>query len=116
MELLTSHVLSITIFLPLIAAGGLLFLPARLAKWMAMGAAVLTFLCGLHIWYWFDGSTSALQFVESYEWIPSLGVKYIVGVDGLSLLLVVLTTFLMPLVLLSQWHVEETNKQRTFLS
>jgi NADH-quinone oxidoreductase subunit M len=80
-----------------------------------MATAVLGLLGGLHVWYWFDGTSAALQFVESYEWIPSLGVKYIVGVDGFSLLLLVLTTFLMPLVLLSQWHVDDS-RQKAFLA
>lgn len=116
MELINSHILSFLIFMPLVAAGAVLLAPSlAFARVIAMAAALLGFLGGLHVWYWFDGSSAALQFVESYEWIPSMGIKYIVGVDGLSLLLVVLTTFLMPLVLLSQWHVED-GRQKAFLS
>ena len=116
MQLINSHILSFLIFMPLVAAGTVLLAPSpAIARWLAMGAAVFGFLGGLHLWYWFDGSSAALQFVESYEWIPTFGIKYIVGVDGLSLLLVVLTTFLMPLVLLSQWHVED-DRQKTFLA
>ena len=116
MQLINSHILSFLIFMPLLAALAVLAAPSVLvARWVAMGASVLGFLGGLHLWYWFDGSSAALQFVESYEWIPSFGIKYIVGVDGLSLLLVVLTTFLMPLVLLSQWHLDDEG-QKPFLS
>ncbi|MFM8911456.1 MAG: NuoM family protein, partial [Flammeovirgaceae bacterium] len=116
MELINSHILSFLIFMPLVAAGAVLLAPSlAFARVIAMAAALLGFLGGLHVWYWFDGSSAALQFVESYEWIPSMGIKYIVGVDGLSLLLVVLTTFLMPLVLLSQWHIED-GRQKAFIS
>ena len=116
MQLINSHILSFLVFMPLVMAGVVLFAPSvAVARWVAMGAAVVGFLGGLHVWYWFDGSSAALQFVESYEWIPSLGVKYIVGIDGLSLLLVVLTTFLMPLVFFSQWHVEDS-RQKVFIA
>jgi NADH-quinone oxidoreductase subunit M len=116
MDFINSYILSFLIFLPLIAAGLILVLPSLTsARLVAMVAAVIVFMGSLHVWYWFDGTSSALQFVESYEWIPSMGMKYIVGVDGLSLLLVVLTAFLMPLVLLSQWHIEEAS-QKNFLA
>ena len=116
MQLINSHILSFLIFAPLLAAVVIFLLPSvAAARILAMATAVLGLLGGLHVWYWFDGTSAALQFVESYEWIPSLGVKYIVGVDGLSLLLLVLTTFLMPLVLLSQWHVDDS-RQKAFLA
>ena len=116
MQLINSHILSFLIFAPLLAAFVILLLPSvAAARIFAMATAVLGLLGGLHVWYWFDGTSAAIQFVESYEWIPSLGVKYIVGVDGLSLLLLVLTTFLMPLVLLSQWHVDDS-RQKAFLA
>lgn len=116
MDLINSHILSFLIFMPLIAAAIVLMSPTlAMARIIAMAATILGFMAGLHVWYWFDGSSAALQFVESYEWIPSMGVKYIVGVDGLSLLLIVLATFLMPLVLLSQWHIEDP-RQKSFLA
>lgn len=117
MQFINSHVLSFLIFLPLAAAILISVIPPGVApRWIAMGSAVLGLLGGIHVWYWFDGSSAALQFVESYEWIPSLGVKYIVGVDGLSLLLVVLTTFLLPLVLLSQWGPSSDAGEKNFLA
>ena len=117
MQFINSHVLSFLIFLPLSAAILISVLPSGKApRWIAMGSAIVGLLAGLHVWYWFDGSSSALQFVESYEWIPSMGVKYIVGVDGLSLLLVVLTTFLLPLVLLSKWEDSHGSGDKNFLA
>ena len=63
-----------------------------------------TFVVTLAIWYWFDPSSAEFQFVERVPWIPAFGIDYYVGVDGISLLLVVLTGFLTPIALLSSWH------------
>ena len=116
MHMINDHILSIVMFLPLLGAFFVLLSPSlSIAKWTAMGISVLGFLGALHIWYWFDGTTSALQFVEAYEWMPTFGVKYIVGVDGLSLLLVVLTNFLLPFVLLSIWD-KDSKDQKNFLA
>jgi NADH-quinone oxidoreductase subunit M len=97
-------VLSTIIFLP--ALGALLaFLIAseELVKRMALLASTLTFLISLIPFFLFDSSTAALQFFERYDWIPALGINYEVGIDGISLLLIVLTTFLTPLTLLASW-------------
>ena len=68
MELINSHILSFLIFMPLAAAGVILFLPSLAsARIVAMLASVVAFMGGIHVWYWFDGTSSALQFVESYE-------------------------------------------------
>src|SRR4051812_35277818 len=104
MEFLNSSVLSLMTFAPLLTAALVMLVPFRFARWVAMGGAVLTFLLSAHVWYYFDASTPGLQFTEAYEWMPAFGIKYIMGVDGLSLLLVVLSTFLTPLILLSLWE------------
>ena len=103
MELLFP-VLSTIIFLP--AFGAMLaFLIAseELVKRMALITSTLTFLISLIPFFMFDSSTAAMQFFERYDWIPALGISYEVGVDGISLLLIVLTTFLTPLTLLASW-------------
>ena len=116
MQFINAHILSFVTFFPLLGMLGVLLVPSlATARIIAMATSIICFLAGLHIWYWFDGSTSALLFVEAYEWIPSFGIKFIMGIDGLSLLLVVLTTFLMPLMLLSQWHIND-DRQKTFLA
>jgi len=116
MNLINDHILSILTFLPLLGAVGVLVSPSlALARWVSMGAAVLTFLTTLHIWYYFDGTSAGLQFTEAYTWIPEYGIRYIMGIDGLSLLLVVLTGLLSPLILLSMWHIDE-KKQKAFLA
>jgi NADH-quinone oxidoreductase subunit M len=103
MELLVP-VLSTIIFLPSLGAM-LAFLIAseELVKRMALITSALTFLISLIPFCMFDPSTAAMQFFERYDWIPALGISYEVGVDGISLLLIVLTTFLTPLTLLASW-------------
>ncbi len=96
--------LSTVIFLP--SLGALLaFLigSEELVKRMALVTTTLTFLLSLILFFMFDPSRTAMQFFEGYDWIPALGISYEVGVDGISLLLIVLTTFLMPLTILSSW-------------
>lgn len=102
--------LSMITFIPLIAAAILaVFLRGddeaaqRNAKWAALTATVLTFLVSLFLYSGFDPSNTGFQFVEEREWI--LGFSYKMGVDGISILFVLLTTFLMPLVIASCWDV-----------
>jgi len=110
------NILSIITFLPLVAAMILaLFLrgdePAaqRNAKWLAFIATSLTFLISLFLIAQFDPSDTEFQFVEERDWL--LGLQYRVGVDGISVLFVMLTTFLMPLTILSCWNVTHRVKE-----
>ena len=104
------NILSIITFLPLIAAGILaLFLrgddeAAQLnAMWLALIATTVTFLISLFLIAQFDPADTGFQFVEEREWL--IGLKYKLGVDGISILFVMLTTFLMPLTILACWGV-----------
>jgi NADH-quinone oxidoreductase subunit M len=110
------NLLSIVTFLPLVAAAILAFFlkgddPAaqRNAKWLALIATTATFLVSLAILVEFDPSNPDFQLVEEREWI--LGLTYKVGVDGISVLFVMLTTFLMPLVIASAWDVTHRVKE-----
>ncbi len=110
------NLLSIVTFIPLLAAAILaLFLRGddasaqRNAKWVAMIATVATFLVSLFILAEFDPSNTGFQFVEERAWIA--GLTYKMGVDGISVLFVMLTTFLMPLVIWSAWNVETRVKE-----
>jgi len=97
---------SAIVFTPLFAALLLLVLPRdneELARRVAFGASLLTFLFSLGLLPEFESGTADFQFVERMSWIKDFGVQYYVGVDGISLFLVLLTTFLMPLVLLASW-------------
>ena len=103
------HILSIVLFTPLAGLVVLLFLPAsnpRLIKLWANCAALAGFLVSLPLVFQFD-HTKDYQFVEQAPWIPSIGASYHLGIDGLGLLLVMLTTVLGFLSILSSWHAIE---------
>ncbi|MDO5622534.1 MAG: NADH-quinone oxidoreductase subunit M [Paracoccus sp. (in: a-proteobacteria)] len=111
-----SNLLSIITFLPIVAALILgVFLrgddeaAGRNAKWLALVATSATFLISLFVLFGFDPANTGFQFVEERPWI--MGLNYKLGVDGISVLFVMLTTFLMPLVILSAWHVTTRVKE-----
>ena len=100
-------ILSAVTFLPVLGAALVFLLPRRregLVKVTALATSLVTFVVSVPLFTRFDASLSDYQFVEQRAWMPTLGVSYHLGVDGISLLLVLLTTFLMPLVLLSSWR------------
>jgi NADH-quinone oxidoreductase subunit M len=74
-----------------------------LIRWVSLAIAVATFGVTLALWAGFDSSSPGFQFVERHPWIPTFGIDYYLGIDGISLLLVVLTSFLSPVALLSSW-------------
>ena len=104
-------ILSLIVFLPL--AGALLLLLAggredrpdqeRTVRTLALAVSLLTFAATLLLWWRFDPASADYQFIERYAWMPAFGIQYYVGVDGISLFLIVLTGFLTPLALLSSW-------------
>jgi NADH-quinone oxidoreductase subunit M len=110
--LFDQHLLTTLVFLPTVAAALLLFFPersARAARLFALAASVLELALSLPLWWRFDVASGKFQFVESYEWVPALGISYSIGIDGISLLLMLLTTLLTPVSLLySLTHVEKS--------
>jgi len=110
------NILSLTLVLPLLGAVILaLFLrgddPAaqRAAKWVAMTTTVTTFIASLFILSNFDPAETGFQFVEDKSWL--MGLRYVMGVDGISVLFVMLTTALMPLVIAACWDVTHRVKE-----
>ena len=110
------NLLSITLAVPVLAALILgLFLRGddeaaqRNAKWLALIATSATFLISLFILFGFDANDTGFQFVEEGDWI--FGLKYKLGVDGISVLFVLLTTFIMPLTILASWDVKVRVKE-----
>lgn len=77
---------------------------ARNARWVALWTSGANFVLSLFLWGNFDGSTANFQFVERHEWISGLNIAYHVGVDGISVLFVLLTTLLTPLCILASWQ------------
>jgi NADH-quinone oxidoreductase subunit M len=111
-----NHLLSIVMFVPLIGALGLLAVPKtneNAVKIWTLAVTVVGFLVSLPL-VGYDATASGMQFVETYAWIPSWGVNWEVGLDGFSLWLVMLTTFLGPIVVLGAWTSVEKDHRHFF--
>lgn len=100
------HVLNVVLFLPLIGMAAVLLARRSdsAARWTGLITSLLTFVVSLELFFSYDAANPAMQFVEKVSWISALNVSYHVGLDGISMLLVVLTTFLTPIVLISSWN------------
>jgi NADH-quinone oxidoreductase subunit M len=108
-------ILSLIIFIPILGVLLVSVLPKGPAlKTAAFGISLFEFFASLLILKNFDTATAAIQMAERYPWIKSLGVQYFVGIDGISIWLVLLTTFLTPLILLGAWNSIE-KAERSFL-
>ncbi|MGH9345965.1 MAG: NADH-quinone oxidoreductase subunit M [Vicinamibacterales bacterium] len=105
--------LSMSVALPLAAALVLLLIPNRdgrndgAIRWLALLLSIAVLGVTLAIWAAFDASSPEFQLVERRAWIPAFGIDYYVGIDGISLFLVVLTAFLTPVAFLSSWGAVE---------
>jgi NADH-quinone oxidoreductase subunit M len=86
-----------------------------LIRWLTLAISVAVFAVTLAIWASFNASSPEFQLVERHEWIPAFGIDYFVGVDGISLLLVVLTGFLTPIAVLSSWTSIERKVKEFFI-
>ena len=106
MDLFAHHILSVVLFTPLVGSLLMLFIPREneLAHKIAGNIfGVLGFLVSLPLLRWFKPGWGGFAFQETADWIPSIGAKYHLGIDGISLLLVMLTTFLGMIAVLSSW-------------
>ena len=104
-------ILSVVTFLPL---AGVLFIlltrgddetALRNVRWASLWTTIVTFLISLLIWVYFDSNATGFQFVERHEWLGG-AASYQMGVDGISMPFVILTTFLMPICILASWYVK----------
>jgi NADH-quinone oxidoreductase subunit M len=117
--MMQSHLLTILILLPLIGAATTLaysFTPGSREshyRWIVLGFTTLSFLISLFLIQGAGGATAAIRFEENYSWIGTIGARYHIGVDGISLWLVLLTTLLMPISILSSWTAI-TRRQLTY--
>lgn len=102
---------------PFLGAIFILFFPKesrRAIKWAGLLISLIAFALSVYLYNVFDGDSAQFQFVENVGWIESLNIAYLVGVDGISILLVMLTTFLTPIALLSSWQsIEHRLKEYT---
>jgi len=110
-------VLTVITFLP--SAGALLILLMRnnvLIKWIALLTTVATFIVSLPIYTQFDKTTYKMQFVEVHPWIPAWNLNYTVGVDGISVLFIILVTILSTLCVSASWKAIQEKTKEFFIS
>jgi NADH-quinone oxidoreductase subunit M len=104
-----NKLLTLTTFLPLLGALMILAggrgLKDEAARWVALGASVVTFVVSLVVLGRFEASVQGFQMVEIARWVQSIGLSYAVGVDGVSIWMVLLTTFLFPVSILASWTI-----------
>lgn len=102
-------ILSALVFFPLIGALLLLLIPGEnFSRFCTLAVTTITAVASIQLYCRFDTTTAKYQFAEHHSWIPSLGINYTLGIDGISLLLILLTTFIMPLCVLASWKYIKT--------
>lgn len=112
MEYFNTHLLSLILFIPAIAAVIMLFLPnnAQLQRWFAFVASLIPFVLTLVLWSRFDANATGFQFEEKYVWYEAINSSFHLGVDGISFSMVLLTTLLTPLAILASFSVTDRVK------
>ena len=109
--MLSNHLLSWLLVLPALGIGALCCIRDReMVNRVALASTLLTFGLSVIIWAQFDFTTADMQFVERFELMPTLKVQYALGIDGISLLMVVLTALLTPIAILCSWDTVKTNQ------
>lgn len=112
MMLMKHYLLSTVIFLPLLGSIILLFInkeKKNLLRSIALFFSILTFIISLFLYFGYQENQNGFQFVAKFPWIKSLNVSYHIGIDGISLLLILLTTFITPITLISSWESIQKN-------
>jgi NADH-quinone oxidoreductase subunit M len=110
-------ILTLMTFLPLVGAVIVLCLPKDKVKWIQWTSAIFSFLVlvlGFFIFFSFNRNSSDLQFVEQYKWIPSLNITYFMGIDGLSVAMLILTPLLSFLSVIFSFNIKERIKEYFF--
>ena len=113
MNFINTHLLSLILFTPSIAAVAMLFFPReenKLHRWVALGASLVPFVLSLIAWAQFKADQPGFQFEETHVWYTALGSSLHLGVDGLSLTMVLLTTLLTPLAILASFTISDKVK------
>ncbi len=118
MDFFSHHILSVVLFTPLVGSILLLFIPRdqeNAHRVLGNTFGMLGFLVSVPLIKWFDPSNGGYQFMESVDWIPSIGAKYTLGIDGISFLLVMLTTLLGAISILSSWSAIQLRKKEYYI-
>src|ERR1017187_1304821 len=106
-------IIHVLLALPIVAIPVILFAPARAARYIAFVVAMMEMALGIGLWWAFDLTRSGMQFVTDVTWMSRFGIGSRVGIDGLSLLLVLLSVIMLPLVVWGSWRGID-QKQRGF--
>ena len=118
MNFFTDHILSIILFSPLFAAAILFFLSEnqeKLLKWVSFVLSLIPLGFSLALWFLFDKNAGGFQFVEQFTWYAAINSSYHVGVDGIALSMVLLTTLLTPLAILASFSIKDNIKSYMIL-
>ncbi|MFO0780027.1 MAG: NADH-quinone oxidoreductase subunit M [Nitrospira sp.] len=107
--------LTALIMLPLLGAVAIFVVKDASVRLTALSVTIVDLLISLPLWWLFDATSGQMQFLESAAWIPALSINYRLGLDGISLPLLLMTTILMPLCVLISWHAIET-RLRSFMA
>ncbi len=108
--------LTLILILPLLGSVVLLLAHESMSRQIALTVSLLTFIVSLPLWFLFDNGQAGMQFVEKHLWIDSPAIHYALGVDGISMPLVLLTTFLTPLCILVSWTAIQSRLKEFFIS
>jgi NADH-quinone oxidoreductase subunit M len=113
MDFFFEHLLTIILFFPVLAALVIWIIPSdqvRTIRWIALIATLVPLSVSIYVWSIFDPNRAGFQFVERYDWYEAINSSFKVGVDGLSLTMVLLTTILAPLAILASFNISERVK------
>ncbi len=116
MDFISTHLLTTILFFPVLTALVILFLPSdqpKLIRWTAFLASLIPLALSIYVWMHFDLSASGYQFQEQYAWYDAVHATFHLGIDGLSLTMMLLTTLLMPLSLLASFGI--TDKVKAYM-
>ncbi len=118
MDFISSHLLTLILFFPVLAGLMIVLLPkddVKLIRWTALIASLIPFALSVWLWVQFKPGQAGFQFEEQYTWYAALNSTFHIGVDGLSLTMVLLTTFLTPLAILASFSITDKVKAYMFL-
>ncbi len=118
MDFIANNLLTLILFIPTLLAGALFLLPSeemRLIRWVAFIGSLIPLALSVYLWVSFDPARPGFQFEEQYVWYAAINSTYRLGVDGLSLTMVLLTTLLTPVSILASYNIEERVKSYMIL-
>ncbi len=106
-------ILHVLLLVPLAGVALVLLAPVAWARWLTAAVALVELVLSLGLWWAFDPKNGGVQFLSRHEWMPQWGISYTIGIDGISLFMVLLSTVMMPLLVVGSWKAIKT-KQRGF--